>query len=558
MFRPVSATYQRVGRYREVAGVLTRHGFGYVLDQSGLRRLASWPFWHSGGPSSDGVVSAPRRLRRAIEELGPTAIKLGQFLSTRPDLLPPEFIRELETLQDALPPFPCEQVRAQIQAELGRPLEELYGELEPEPIAAASLAQVHRARLPSGEEVVVKVQRPGIEGRIEVDLAILADLAAALESRAEWARLSGLVDLVDELGRSLRDEFDFAGEGRSADVMRSNSAGESGVRIPRVHWDRTARRVLTLERVGGIKVGDAGALRAAGLDPEVIARSFARTLLRQMLVDGFFHGDPHPGNVLVDRDGRIVLMDFGMVGELDERMRADLVALVTALVRQDVEGMTRILLALNAARVRVDVGQLRRDLARLLRRYYRTSLREVPVGEAIDEGLRLARRHHLRLPSDLMLLAKALVTMEGIVACLDPGLSIVEVAEPFGRELLARRLSPQHLQSALATSFTQAGHLAMSLPQRVASLLEMAERGELTVRVESAREAEPWPERETLVNRLALALVVAAGSIGTALLFQAAVGPAIGGMPLLALGALLTTTGLGALLVLGVLRSGRL
>ncbi len=558
---PIAGAHHRVGRYREIVRALTRHGFGYLLDQSGLGETASASFRLITRSSREGYSSlpAPRRLRLAIEELGTVAIKLGQFLSTRPDLLSEEFLRELESLQDTVPPFPYEQVRAQVQAELGYPLEELFASFEPEPIAAGSLAQVHLAQLPSGEDVVVKVQRPEIEETIEEDLSILADLAAALEQRTEWARLWGLADLAAELSRTLGEELDFTGEGHNADLIRENSEGEPEVWIPRVHWDRTSRRVLTLERVGGLKISDTAGLEAAGADLRAIAHTFARVTLKHMLLDGFFHGDPHPGNVLVDSSGRIVLMDFGMVGEVDEEMRSKLVALVMALVHRDVDRLARALLAIAASdtRTRVDEGELRRDLRRLLRRYYRMPLREVPVSEALNETASLARKHHVRMPADLMLLVKALVTIEGIATQLDPEISIVDVAEPFGRELMAQRFSLRRVRSDAVDSLVGASDFAMALPGRFNSLLEQVERGQLTLRTDAVRDEEERWERERLVNRVALALVVAGGSAGSGLLLQASVGPIVWGIPVLGIVALLLAMSLGLLLVLGILRSGR-
>ncbi|MDO8670452.1 MAG: AarF/ABC1/UbiB kinase family protein [Dehalococcoidia bacterium] len=556
---PVSAAYRRAERYGEIANILARHGFGYILDQSGVRTLTSTVIRRLAGltPESRSALSVPQRLRRAIEDLGPTAIKLGQFLSTRLDLLPEEFIRELESLQDDLPAFPCEQVRTQIEAELGQPVEELFAAFEAAPFAAASLAQVHQARLNSGEEVVVKVQRPGIEGQIEVDLAILANMASRLERRAEWARLWGLVDLVEELGSNLRDELDFRLEGRNADLFQGNLRNEQAVRIPRVYWNYTARRVITMERVSGVKIADVAALEAMGIDRAIVARTFTHVILGQMLIDGFFHGDPHPGNVLVDNCGRIAFMDFGMVGELDDELRAHLVKLTTSLIGRDFKGMVHVILAISTSRTRVDARELQRDLARLLRRYYRFPMREVPFDEVINQAIRLLRKHHLQVPSDLMLLVKSLITVEGIVARLDPKLSIIDVAEPFGRELLVRRLSAQGLTS-VASAIIETTELALKLPRHVTNLMEMLERGEFSQSAQSPSQEEVWFRRETLVNRLSLSIVMATGFIGTALLFQAEAGPTLWGMPLLAVGGLLATLALGATLVLSILRSGRL
>ncbi len=557
--RPLTTAYRHSGRYREVANVLFRHGFGYLVDQVGLDHLISWRR-RLFGRSPDGVVhlSAAERVRLVLEELGPTAIKLGQFLSARRDLIPPALARELEKLQDAVPPVDFDAVRPVVEAELGAPLAELFAEFDPKPIAAASLAQVHPAVLPDGRPVVVKVQRPGIEARIEADLAILYDWAVLLERRTELGKIYALSEVAEEFAHTIRAELDFRLEGHHADRFRANFAGDERVHIPEVVWSHTARRVLTLERVGGVKITDLPGLRAAGHDPPKVARRFAEVMLTQVLKHGFFHADPHPGNIFISPEGRVTLMDFGVVGYLDPRLREQLVEIALAVVRHDVDELVRRLVELSFFRGRVDLNRLRYELSRLIRRYYGVPIRDIRFGHALEEGLHLAYRYRLRLPPDLSLLAKTLMTTEGILITLDPSIRVADVAEPFARQLLAERLAPDRVLRQVASALTDIALNTATLPRRLNTVLGQVSTGELSVRVERAEAELTTGSLEPAANRLALALVAAAATLGAVTLLQNGPGPRLFDVAVLGLLAAAFAGFLMLLLIFAVLRTGKL
>jgi len=557
--RPITTAYRQAGRYREVVNVLFRHGFGYLVDQVGLDHLISWRR-RLFRRSPDGVVhlTAAERVLLVLEELGPTAIKLGQFLSARRDLIPPALARELEKLQDAVPPVDFEQVRPVVETELGAPLADLFAQFDPEPIAAASLAQVHPAVLPDGRPVVVKVQRPGIEARIEADLAILHDLAVLLERRTELGKIYALSEVAEEFAHTIRAELDFRLEGHHADRIRANFADDPRVHIPEVVWSHTTRRVLTLERVQGVKITDIGGLRAAGHDPPKVARRFAEVMLTQVLRHGFFHADPHPGNIFISPEGRVTFMDFGVVGYLDPRLREQLVEIALAVARQDPDELVRRLVELSFFRGRVDLNRLRYELSRLIRRYYGVPIREVRFGHAVEESLNLAYRYRLRLPPDLSLLAKTLMTTEGILITLDPSISVADVAEPFARQMLEERLAPDRILRQLSATLTDIALNTAALPGRLNRVLGQLSTGDLSVRVERAEAELTTGSLEPVANRLALALVTAAATLGAVALLQNGPGPRLFEVSVLGLLAAVFAGFLMLMLILAVLRTGKL
>ncbi|MFN8533745.1 MAG: AarF/UbiB family protein [Dehalococcoidia bacterium] len=502
-------------RFRQIANILARHGFGFILDYSGMQ---PWPvrlFVRRRHP----LYSAPERLRLVIEEIGPTAVKLGQVLSTRPDFVPPELLQELIKLQDTVPPFPFPEVVQTLREEFGMDLESIYSEFDQTPVAAASLAQVHRARLRSGEEVAVKVQRPGIVRQIETDIDITLRVASILERRTDWARAYNLSETAEEFARTIREELDFTSEGRNIGLFARTFANQPGVEFPTVIWEFTTRRVLTMHWVGGAKITDIAALEGFGVDRRVLARRFAEVILEQVLMHGFFHADPHPGNVLVTPEGKIAFLDFGMVGYLDESLKEELVQLVLALVRRDLSAITRELLDIGVIHERIDFRRFRADLARLLRRYYNVPLRQIPIGEVIQDTLQVAYRYHLQLPSDLALLGRAMSTMEGVALTLDPEISIVSVAEPFGRRLMAQRFGLGQTWEQIQMAAVEYLSMARLVPKRIDEMLSIIEKGELRINTAPVL-SDSDSGFAALANRIVLALVVVAGIISSVILLS--------------------------------------
>jgi ubiquinone biosynthesis protein len=420
----VKPTTRRAG---EVAAVLSRHTLATVGDVVGVR-LRSRRFRHE--PVS------PRHLRRALEELGPTFMKLGQVLSTRPDLVPPAFDAELARLQDSAPPVPTEDVVRAIEGALGRALDEAYAWFDPAPLAAASIGQVHAARLPDGTDVVVKVRRPNVVDSIEVDLDLIEKVAAIAGRRAFLDRYDP-VGLAHEFRVTMGGELDYVQEGRNADAVAAAFADEPRVHVPHVFWSHTCDGVITEERVRGCKIDDGEAIDAAGGDRVAVARAFADAYLSMVFVQRFFHADPHPGNVFVEADGRIAFVDFGMVGQVAPGTRLGLGKVLLALVAVDVVQMADGLFDLGIAAGTIDRRAFEADLERLLHRYAFVPLEQLRIGPLLNDVMAVVRKHRLRMPSDLALLLKTVMMCEGVAAKLDPSFELVPLLVPYAARLTA-------------------------------------------------------------------------------------------------------------------------
>lgn len=541
-------------RFQQITQVLVRYGFGELVDLLGAMPLFPMVRILRRQP----VLGPPQRLRMALEELGPTFVKLGQVLSTRPDLLPPAYIAELSKLQDTVPPAPWESVRAQLEAELGAPVEKIFATLDPEPLAAASLAQVHAATLPDGSEVVVKIQRPNIEATVNVDLDILADAARLLQTRTPLGELYDLPGVVEEFAATLRAELDFYREGHNADRFRANFADEPYLYIPKVYWDYTTRRVLVMERIRGIKIDDIAALDAAGYDRYRIGLHAARMVIKEVLEDGFFHADPHPGNFFVMPGEVIGAMDFGMVGYLSRRTRTDLIRLYVAAVQLDEEAVVDQLVRMGVVSELVDRIGLQHDIGRLLRKYAGLPLKAIRARDVMDEAMPIAFRHHLRLPSELWLLGKTLAMMEGVGLKLVPDFDMFAVSRPYVQRFMREMAFPRAWMPSLIRGVGDWAQLLNMLPRTGIQLLTRAERGELEISLRHQELGRALVYLDRLVNRLALSILLAALIVGLALLVPAFHLAERGGLitALVILGFALASL-VGLWLVVSILRSGR-
>lgn len=541
-------------RFQQIAQILARHGFGELLDLLGTTPIFPLARLFRRRPS----LGPPQRLRIMLEELGPTFVKLGQVLSTRPDLLPPAYIAELVKLQDTVPPAPWELVRAQIEAELGTPIDKVFATLDPHPLAAASLAQVHAATLPDGTEVVVKVQRPDVETTINVDLDILADGARLLQERTPLGELYDLPGIVEEFAATLRAELDFYREGHNADRFRANFADEPYLYIPKVYWEHTTRRVLVLERIHGIKIDDIAALDAAGYDRYRIGLHAARMVIKEVLEDGFFHADPHPGNFFVMPGEVIGAMDFGMVGYLSRRTRTDLVRLYIAAIQLDEEAVVDQLVRMGAVSGAVDRIGLQHDIGRLLRKYAGLPLKAIRARDVMEEAMPIAFRHRLRLPTELWLLGKTLGMMEGVGLKLVPNFDMFAVSRPYVQRFMREMASPRAWMPSLIRGVGDWAQLLDMLPRTGMQLLARAERGELEVSLRHQELGRALVYLDRLANRLALSILLAALIVGLALLVPAFHLAERGGLTtaLVVLGFALASL-VGLWLVISILRSGR-
>ena len=495
-------------REREIAHVLARHGLHFLAGTLGLE-----PHDGHSGPELDHSGAAAvqaRELRLALEELGPTFIKLGQLLSTRADLLPAAYTRELSKLQDAAPPAPADVIQETVENELSGGVAAAFAEFDPKPLAAGSVGEAHAAVLHDGTRVVVKVRRPGVVELIERDLELIGNLAARASRRSEAAAALDVIGLSQEFAGEMRGQLDYVREARNAERFAANFAGEAGVHIPRVFWELSSSRLITLERLEGMKITDLEALQAAGVDRRELARNAALTVGRMVFVDGFFHGDPHPGNFFIEADGRLGIIDFGIVGSLDEGLRATLRRMLLALDRRDPDRLAAALIDVQGPGGRVDRSALRDDLASVIDEYVGRSAGELGVGGLIRSMLDVVRRHRLRIPRDLSLLLRTVVLEEGIVEGLDREFRLVEALGPYVRRHLFTGVSASALRHRLEDAGVDLAELAADLPSQLRRALNILDDGGFDVHLR-ASELEPLMSRaERLGNRIALSVLAAA------------------------------------------------
>ncbi len=466
--------------------------WGFVLRLLGARWLYG-KAWSYGGTITPEAQAQRRRrqavwIRETLLDLGPTFIKVGQLFSTRADLFPTEYVEELSKLQDRVPAFSYEQVETIIQEDLGKPLTTLFRSFDPVPLAAASLGQVHRAQLHSGEEVVVKVQRPGLRTLFTIDLAILKGIARYFQNHPDWGKGRDWMGIYEECCRILWEEIDYLNEGRNADTFRRNFRGEDWVRVPRVFWRYASPRVLTLEYLPGIKISHYEALEAAGLDRRRLAYLGARAYLQQLLNDGFFHADPHPGNIAVSPDGALIFYDFGMMGRVRTDTRDRLMVTFMGVAQRDADLVVASLVDLGALVETEDMGPVRRSIQYILDNFMDQPFEAQSVTAIGDDLYAIAYDQPFRFPATFTFVMRAFSTLEGVGKGLDPDFNFMEAAKPFATQLMATgngSNSPDTLLGELSRQAAQMGSTALGLPRRLEDTLDKLERGDIRVRVRS-------------------------------------------------------------------------
>ncbi|MCE7032966.1 AarF/UbiB family protein [Lysobacter sp. GX 14042] len=551
------AATRDLGRLQEIASILIRHGFGDVVRRLGLGRLLrrAGSVLPTGGLEALVELPAPVRVRCALEQMGPTFVKLGQVLATRVDLFPPDWIAEFGKLQNQVPAVPWEQVHAALVAALGTGPDEAFARFERKPLAAASIAQVHRAVLHDGSEVVVKIRRPGIRRVVEADMRLLQRGARALETHLPELRQFQPRAMVRQFRASLARELDLAAECRHAERIVADLADCTDLVVPRVHWEFTSEQVNVQDFLDGIGVGEVEALDAAGLDRRLLARRGARMVLRMMFSTGLFHADPHPGNVLVLPDNRIGLIDFGMVGRLGDQRRAEVVALLDALVRRDAERVADLLLDWSR---RPGEGEelLLQDVDNLLDRFHGVPLGQLDLSAMLLDVTALLRANQLVLPADLALLVKVFVTLEGLGRKLDPDFDMAAEAEPFLRDAMTRQYSPVRLAREGMRAMGDTARLLASLPRDLRRLVRSARAGSLKLHVDIDHLQRFGAQVEHSANRLTVGVVLAALIVGSSIALTVKGGPTLLGLPLFGLLGFVGAAIAGAWLVFSIWRSG--
>ena len=547
----LSERRQTVGRLREIAQVATRHGFGFVFERRALRRAAVI--------DDQNLPALGRHLRETLDELGPTFVKFGQLLSTRPDIVPAEIIAELRQLQDDVRPFPYAEVERMIEEDLRAPIDKLFTSFDPVPVAAASIGQVHLAELPSRRLVAVKVQRPGAGRQIERDLSLLYQVARIVKRRVDRLDFIDPVAVVDEFARSIRRELDYRIEARTAEIFRQNFASDARVLIPKVYGTYSSGRVLTLERLEGIQLADLDLETTPMDERRRLAILIAETWLEMIFRHGHFHGDPHPANIFVLDDGRLGLVDFGMTGALSDGDMRRLTRLLLDAVNENVDALPRRLYELGVRFNREQEEELRIELREVYYRYYGASMGQIDPLQVIREAFVLVSRMHLRLPSRFALLDKAIATLGGVGTEIYPDFNVFEVAEPYAAELVQQRYSPRRLAEQGWEGAESYARMLMELPYQVHDTLEQFRDGEVEVQFRHKGLDLLTSQADVVVNRLVIAIVMAATIVASSLIgISANGGWHVFGIHVLALAGFIVAAGLGFVLVASIVRSGRL
>ena len=555
-------------RLGAITGVLVKHGFGDLLERV-LSVRKTRPevsdgemFLRSGFPSA-------RRIRLALEELGPSFVKLGQLMSTRADIFPPEYIAEFKKLQDTVPPVSFEEVKAVIERELRQPLLEIFAEFDEKSIAAASVGQVHIAKLHSGEKVAVKIIRPGIDRRIKEDLRLMYYLAGKAEKALEIGRVVGATNLVREFERNITREIDMMIEAGSIEKFAGNFEQVREIYIPKVHWAYTTKSVLVMEHIEGIKMDQVEEIRAAGIDPKEVAMIGLRSFSRQLMVYGFFHADPHPGNTVVMYDGRVSLLDFGITGYLDEEMMRQIANLFLGYAEHDYDMVMDALMDAGLINEDMDLKSLRGDLKDVSESFYGRSLQHISVKDVYDQLMDLVLKYHVRLPRNLLLLLKTFIQTEALGKILGSDASILEVTKPFAKQLLQRGLNTQSILKNLDRESRALSGYARSIPKHLNDILRQTAAGRQQVELRLAGMEEARSQVEKGVNRLTVGIIVAASIIAGAMILNSSQKIMeftfnFLGLQTVSLTAILGVTGyavatlLGIWLIASILRSGRL
>ena len=553
-------TVRDLGRLQEIAGVLIRYGFGDMVRRIGmsaaLERTGRMLHWDD--PEAMAHMAPPERVRCALQDLGPTFVKLGQVMATRVDLLTPEWTTELGKLQNAVPALPFAQVRPQLVEDLGADPEAVFERLEETPLAAASLAQTHRAWLADGSAVVLKVRRPGIRDTVEADLRLMARLAEIVEERAPDLRRYHPAEVVQQFSASLRRELDFAAEGRNAERIAANFAGHDEVVVPRVYWEWTSERLNVQECLQGIAGTDLAAVDAAGLDRAQLAATGAGIVLKMVLEDGFVHADPHPGNIFYLPDGRIGVIDFGMVGRVSEQRRFQIVQLLHGLVERESAPVADVLMEWGEGGGEVDEARLQADVGAFVDQYRGVPLKDLHMGLMLTDVTTILRDNGLSLPPDLALMIKAFLTLEGMGRQLDPDFDMAGAARPFLQRVVLQRYSPRTLLKRGRRTALDAMELVGDLPRELRRLLRTARRGRLHLQVEVTSLKAFGEQVDRAANRLTMGVITAALVVGSSIVMNSA-GGGVSSRWLLALGVLgFVGAGLiGLWILLSIWRSGR-
>ncbi|MEI3605650.1 AarF/ABC1/UbiB kinase family protein [Pseudogracilibacillus sp. SE30717A] len=498
-------------RYQEIMNAFLKNGFSHFLFRIGL--INSPSSTNSSEKGSMNLQDIGIKLRETMQKLGPTFIKLGQIASTRRDIIPDEIADELEKLQDDVQSFPFEIVKDIIEHELKDSLDHLFKEFETTPLATASIGQVHVAKLLSGKEVAIKVQRPDIVPSIEIDLDILQSLANMIESRWEWAKTYHLKEMIEEFSNSLHNELNYRMEGRNSERIAKQFRETKAIHIPTVYWDYTTNKVLTMERIVGIKVNHFDKLKEDGYDLSLLAERIAQSMLHQILEEGLFHGDPHSGNIYIMPNNRIAYLDFGMVGRLSDDLKYHFTSLIINLQKGDTNGIIKTFTKWGVLNEDTNMTTLQRDIDMLQTKYYDVPFKEISLGKVIIDVFTIAYKHKIEIPTDITILGKVILTLESIIEKLDPTFSIMKAIEPYGKRLLLKRFNPKNIAQHSWDQLIENIEYLSELPKDIQEITNTIKKGKLRLDI-NMNELHNFLKRlDRVSNRLSFSIILLSFSI---------------------------------------------
>ncbi len=556
----IGRTYRHLNRYRQILTILFKFGFGDLLEMLKIDQYIEVGLQMISKKREIRIerLTKPQGLRMAFEELGPTYIKLGQILSTRPDLIPMEFIQELSRLQDHVPAFSFDQVRKVINSEFGHSDEDVFDSLEETPLASASIGQVHRAVLKDGEAVAVKFQRPGIRKIIEVDLEIMLHLATLAERHIEELAIHRPVKIVEEFARTLEKEIDYKTEATNMERAARHFLDDPNVYIPKVYREATTSRILTTEFIDGIKISNIEKLEEAGLDRKLITARGADLVLKQVFDHCFFHADPHPGNIFVLPENVICLLDFGMAGIVDRQTRDDFVDLVESIVNQNEVRATQVLLKLTYREEEPDRRLLEREVADFMGRHLYKPLKDIELGKLLNQLLELATSFRLRIPADIFLMMKALGTVEGVGRILDPEFDMIARATPFITQVKLDRFKPERIADDAYDLGSQLVQFLRQFPNQLLDLANLIRQEKLRLQIEHRGLENMLATHDRISNRISFSILIAALIIGSALIVISETPPLIYGISLIGILLFSAAAIMGIWLLVAILKKGKL
>lgn len=545
---------RNLGRMRQIVSVLLNHGFGDLVERLHLGGYVRWSrrvlFKRRG---VQRPLSRAQRIRLALEELGPTFIKFGQVISTRPDLVPDDVLAELKQLRENVPPFSPEIAVARVESALGLSVKDAFADFTTEPLAAGSLAQVHRARHKNGHELAVKILRPEITSEIERDISLMHEFAVLIERYIPEAQVFDPIGLVGHFARTIRRELNLTREARTLDEFQRLFRNDATLTVPAVYRDLSSNDVLTMEFIDGHRIDAPETLRQIGIDCSALAANGARIFLKQAFELGIFHGDPHPGNIRVLTDGALCLLDYGMVGQLDENIRDSLIDLLVSIVRRDADAAVKVVEEIGQPFTEIDRPLLRAEIRDFIDAYYGVELSRLDIGHLLGDFLAILISHGIRCPGDLMLLIRALISLEGVGRTLDPEFNLAEVLQPFVKSAVRNRYSPSRIAGDIIHDVKTLASAAHAVPVSLSRTLEKLASDDLRVQLEHRHIDKLITEVDRSSNRLVIGLVLAALIVASALVLRTELHSWWLSVPIYLLSSLL-----GAWLVYGIFRSGRL